>query len=94
MAEYEANPGQGKAEALRKAMLALIATPKHPEYAHPIFWAPFVVVGEGGTNSGTAPSVPVLISHPSLPLGYQCRVRKKPFRSTVPTDPTHQSLAV
>jgi tetratricopeptide (TPR) repeat protein len=46
--EYETNPGQGKAEAHRKAMMALMATPDHPEYAHPIFWAPFVIVGEGG----------------------------------------------
>jgi CHAT domain-containing protein len=46
--EYEANPSQGKAEAHRKAMMALMATPDHPEYAHPIFWAPFVIVGEGG----------------------------------------------
>jgi tetratricopeptide (TPR) repeat protein len=49
--EYEANPGQGKAEAHRKAMMALMATPDHPEYAHPIFWAPFVVVGEGGAGA-------------------------------------------
>ncbi len=46
--EYEAHPEQGKAEAQRKAMLALMNTPKHPEYAHPLYWAPFVVVGEGG----------------------------------------------
>ena len=43
--EYEASPAQAKAEAHRKAMLALIDT---PGYAHPLFWAPFVVVGEGG----------------------------------------------
>ncbi len=48
--EYEANPGQGKAEAHRKAMLALINTLSHPQYAHPLFWAPFVVVGEGGAE--------------------------------------------
>ena len=51
MKEYEANPGQGKAEAHRRAMLALIETPHHPEYAHPLFWAPFVVVGEGGAGT-------------------------------------------
>ncbi len=51
--EYEANPRQGKAEAHRKAMLELMNTPGHPEYAHPMFWAPFVVVGEGG--AGLAP---------------------------------------
>jgi CHAT domain-containing protein/tetratricopeptide (TPR) repeat protein len=49
--EYEANPGQGKAEAHRKAMMALMAMPNHPEYAHPLFWAPFVVVGEGGAGT-------------------------------------------
>jgi tetratricopeptide (TPR) repeat protein len=48
--EYEANPAQGKAEAHRKAMMTLMATSNHPEYAHPIFWAPFVVVGEGGAG--------------------------------------------
>lgn len=48
--EYEANLSLGKAEAHRKAMMALMATPDHPEYAHPIFWAPFVIVGEGGAG--------------------------------------------
>ena len=37
----------GRAEALRRSMLALMATPDKPYYAHPLFWAPFVVVGEG-----------------------------------------------
>jgi CHAT domain-containing protein len=41
-------PGVGKAEALRRSMLALINDAQHPELAHPIFWAPFVIVGEGG----------------------------------------------
>ena len=45
--EYEANPAQGKAKAHRKAMLSLMDT---PGYAHPLFWAPFVVVGEGGSK--------------------------------------------
>ena len=49
--EYQTNPDQGKAEAQRKAMMALMNTPDHPEYAHPLFWAPFVVVGEGGAWS-------------------------------------------
>ncbi len=54
LANYEANPGEGKAEAHRKSMLALMDTPNHPEYAHPLFWAPFVVVGEGGAGSSSA----------------------------------------
>ena len=36
----------GRAEALRRAMLAMIDTGEARE-AHPAFWAPFVVVGEG-----------------------------------------------
>lgn len=43
-----AKPDVGKAEAHRRSMLALLNDPEHPEYAHPSFWAPFVVVGEGG----------------------------------------------
>ena len=37
----------GRAEALRRSMLALMETADKPYYAHPLFWAPFVVVGEG-----------------------------------------------
>jgi len=36
----------GRAEALRRAMMAIINTGKLHE-AHPAYWAPFVVVGEG-----------------------------------------------
>jgi CHAT domain-containing protein len=36
----------GRSEALRRSMVALMASPK---FAHPAYWAPFVVVGEGGT---------------------------------------------
>lgn len=37
----------GRAEALRRAMQRLRQDPDNPHYAHPMFWAPFVVVGEG-----------------------------------------------
>ena len=48
--------GLSRAEALRRAMVALIDGPGYvdPEgktvfsYAHPIFWAPFTLVGDGG----------------------------------------------
>ncbi len=43
----EAAKGAPKAEALRRSMLGLMQTPGKPQYAHPAFWAPFVVVGEG-----------------------------------------------
>jgi CHAT domain-containing protein len=51
------DPRLGRAEALREAELALIDGPGAVDrasgqtefsYAHPIFWAPFAVVGDGG----------------------------------------------
>jgi len=50
-----ADPGIGRAEALRRAMLRGM-NGEHPDgrslprQAHPIFWAPFVNVGEGGAG--------------------------------------------
>ncbi len=46
--EEARKPGVGRAEAHRRAMLALIDDEDRPYYAHPLFWAPFVIVGEGG----------------------------------------------
>jgi CHAT domain-containing protein len=39
----------GRAEALRRAMLAMIDKGE-PREAHPSYWAPFVVVGEGAAT--------------------------------------------
>ncbi|MFP6697206.1 MAG: hypothetical protein VCF08_09930 [Alphaproteobacteria bacterium] len=41
------NPAMGRSEALRHSMFKLAANDNHPHWAHPAFWAPFVVVGEG-----------------------------------------------
>jgi CHAT domain-containing protein/Tfp pilus assembly protein PilF len=41
------DPSIGRAEALRRAMLAMIADSTNPWNAYPDFWAPFSVVGEG-----------------------------------------------
>jgi CHAT domain-containing protein len=38
----------GRAEALKRSIAALLSNPSKPHYAHPMFWAPFSVVGEGG----------------------------------------------
>jgi len=46
MREMARDSGVGRAEALRRAMLALIDKGA-PIEAHPAYWAPFVVVGEG-----------------------------------------------
>ncbi len=37
-----AHPAEGKVESLRQAQLALV---QKPNYAHPFFWAPFVLIG-------------------------------------------------
>jgi CHAT domain-containing protein len=47
--EMARNPRVGRGEALRRAALALIDTGAGHE-AHPAFWAPFVVVGEGAAQ--------------------------------------------
>ena len=39
---------RGRADALRRAMLDLMADRRDPTLAHPAAWAPFVLVGEGG----------------------------------------------
>ena len=50
-------PKLSRARALRKSMLELIDGPGLKDdatgkivasYSHPLFWAPFVIVGEGG----------------------------------------------
>ena len=53
MFEETANNPGGGGEALRRSMLALMEDGESPHYAHPMFWAPFIVVGEGGVPEGT-----------------------------------------
>ena len=49
------NPNLGVAGALRDAQLAMLADAGKglpAEIAHPFFWAPFAVIGEGGERTG------------------------------------------
>jgi CHAT domain-containing protein len=46
----KANPKLGRAEALRRAMLAYLADQSHPMNVYPAFWAPFEIVGEGAAH--------------------------------------------
>ena len=48
LGEMADNPNIGRAEALRRSMLAMMRNGEQERFAHPMFWAPFVVVGEGG----------------------------------------------
>ena len=53
LGEMADNPEIGRAEALRRSMLAMMETKGKDHFAHPMFWAPFVVVGEGGAPLNT-----------------------------------------
>lgn len=50
-AELARDPSLGRAEALRRAEMALLDEQSHPGLSHPSAWAPFVVVGEGRTQA-------------------------------------------
>jgi len=59
-ARLRAGPGEGAAEALARAQRAFLAAPPGKAYLHPRFWAPFVVLGDGG-------ALPVDAADPGAP---------------------------
>jgi CHAT domain-containing protein len=55
----KADKGLSRAAALQKSMIDLMEAPGFKDaatgkiiysYAHPLFWAPFIIVGEGGSK--------------------------------------------
>ena len=51
MQELDAAPALGRAQALRRAMLAILDDPTATaRERHPSYWAPFMIVGEGGSR--------------------------------------------
>jgi CHAT domain-containing protein len=48
--ELKKDPSIGRAEALRRAEMMMLDPSNPPEFAHPAFWAPFVLAGEGGAD--------------------------------------------
>ena len=49
--KMNANPTLGRSQALRLAMLEMMNDATDPRNGYPAYWAPFVVVGEGGAPS-------------------------------------------
>jgi CHAT domain-containing protein len=45
--ELEKMPAMGRAEALRRATINLMNSPRDAQRAHPAIWAPFSILGEG-----------------------------------------------
>jgi CHAT domain-containing protein len=48
--ELAREPRIGRAEAWRRAEIAMLDPSNPPEFAHPLAWAPFVLAGEGGAG--------------------------------------------
>ena len=87
-----ATPGITRAEALREAMLALIDGPgardpatQQPaySYAHPLFWAPFSLVGDGGAEILPVQVRRRCVASISVLLGVdRCTVHQRRHRTT------------
>ena len=46
----KADPKLGRAEAMRRAMLAYLSDPSQPRNAYPAIWGPFSIIGEGAAR--------------------------------------------
>jgi hypothetical protein len=80
----------GRSEALRRSMVALIEQGALQE-AHPAYWAPFVVVGEGAASiAATSSPAPVAASAPATAAGPASAVVPLPTRPVAvePSTPT------
>jgi CHAT domain-containing protein len=75
-----ADKSVGRAEALRRSMLAMIESGDQKE-VHPAYWAPFVVVGEG-----SSPPTPLVISAVPSPGQPPAKTKVRPRKNTAPTD--------
>jgi CHAT domain-containing protein len=73
--EMARDPKIGRSEALRRSMLTLIDKGE-PHEAHPAYWAPFVVVGEGGAVNAGGSTPNNVVPSPAR------KIVRKPVRET------------
>ncbi len=59
--------GVGNAEALRRAMLPLMNGEDRLAFAHPSYWAPFMVTGEGRASGAEAPPAAAPVARDQSP---------------------------
>jgi hypothetical protein len=71
----------GRSEALRRSMVALIEQGA-PHEAHPAYWAPFVVVGEGSTGklAPTPVATSSIVPEPQVPAKTKPSSRPRPSK--------------
>ena len=93
VAELKADPKIGRAEAMRRSMLALVDQGK-PYEAHPVYWAPFVVVGEGGSTSmaNVPVAAPVAAASPTT-TGAISATPEEPNSKVAPAPSAEPALA-
>jgi hypothetical protein len=77
--EIKKRPSIGRAEALRRAELGMPSPETPPEFAHPMMWAPFVLVGEGPPSADANGFSPPTATIERLFLPGKRRRRKWPL---------------
>ena len=83
-AEMAKDPRIGRAEALRRAMLALMSDQQRPWASHPSVWAPFVVIGEGGAPTNIATAAPLPNAAPTTIVGVPTNPKSADLANTAP----------
>jgi CHAT domain-containing protein len=83
-ARLRVDPARGPAQALAEAQRAFLAAPPTAAYRHPRFWAPFVVLGDGGALPDSADAdVRLAAVEPLAPQGEGLGVRREGDRIAV-----------